>query len=87
MTLSRRVFLFGSASVPALALTAGSARAWSTQDVGPTEQSLMAARCTPAPHDNAHLQKALDLLGQAGVPIPLTTAQACPLCGCTIQPG
>lgn len=86
MTISRRVFLFGTASAPAL-VAAASARAWTTQDMGPADEALMVARCTPAPHDNSHLQRALELLGKAGVPVPLLSAQPCPLCGCTIQPG
>lgn len=86
MTISRRVFLFGTASAPAL-VAAASARAWSTQDMGPQDEALMATRCSAVPQANGHLQQALDLLGKAGVPIPLTSPQPCPICGCTIQPG
>lgn len=86
MSISRRAFLFGSVSAPAMALGASQALAWSTQDMGPRDEALMATRCNVGPHGD-HLTRALKLLGAAGIPVPLAVAQACPICGCDIQPG
>ncbi|MCF4166285.1 hypothetical protein L2U69_11575 [Zavarzinia compransoris] len=86
MSISRRAFLFGSVSAPAMAFGATQALAWTTQDVGPRDEALMAARCNVSLHGD-HLTRALKLLGAAGIATPLTVAQACPICGCDIQPG
>ncbi|PWR23033.1 hypothetical protein [Zavarzinia compransoris] len=86
MSISRRAFLFATVSTPAMALGATTALAWSTQDMGPEDAALFASRCEVGPH-GGHLQRALALLGKAGVPLPLTAAEACPVCGCNIQPG
>ena len=86
MSISRRAFLFGSVSAPAMAIGATQALALSTQTMGPEDSALMAAHCDVSPHSE-HLQRALALLGKAGIPVPLAVAQACPICGCNIQPG
>lgn len=86
MSISRRAFLLASVSTPAMALGATTALAWSTQDMGPEDAALMASRCETGPH-GGHLQKALEMLGKAGVKMPLAKAESCPVCGCNIQPG
>ncbi len=85
MTVNRRFFLLGSVSAPALVLGAASARAWSSQPLGPQDGATYAARCDVLPHDG-HLKQALDLLAKTGITVPLANAQACPICGCTITP-
>lgn len=85
MSISRRAFLFGSVSAPSLVMAAASARAWTSQPLGPEDGALYAARCEVSPHSE-HLQKAMGLLEQAGIRLPLQTATACPVCGCNIAP-
>jgi hypothetical protein len=84
--INRRKLLGLSVSVPALLVAASSrGMAFDVQGMTVGDQALKDGHCTTAPHA-PHLQKALALLAAAGVPVPLTAATGCPICGCTINP-